>query len=369
MNHPCRFAIIGAGGVAQSYAAAFETCNEACVVAVVDVRREAAQALAERLNCDAYIDVESLFRHGPDLDAAVICTPPNTHEELAIALVTKRIPVLCEKPFAIDSASANRMINAAQRHKTLLTMASKFRYVEDVIRAKSLIAGGAVGEPLQVDNIFTARVDMSRRWNSDPLVSGGGVLIDNGTHAVDLMRYLLGLIVEVQAIEGKRVQGLAVEDSARLFARTADGVLASSDLSWSLSKECENYLNYYGTHGCLTIGWRESKYRLHSNKEWTAFGKGYDKIQAFRDQIINFARAVCGAEPLRITASDALASVEVIEAAYDSLRSNRWVSVRSSSLSSGPHSSHGDYREQCSDRRGLVNLGQCSHTARSFDWT
>src|SRR5262249_53844586 len=156
-------------------------------------------------------------------------------------------------------------------------------------------------------------------WNANPKVSGGGVLMDNGAHSVDLMRYFLGPLDAVQVVEGKRVQGLPVEDTVRIFVRSAGGVMGSIDLSWSINKELDSYINIYGSHGTIAVGWKESKYRQTSSRDWVAFGKGYNKVQAFRSQISNFARAISGKEMLLITARDALASVEVMEAAYRAL--------------------------------------------------
>ena len=220
------------------------------------------------------------------------------------------------------------MIDAAERTGALLTMASKFRYVEDVIKAKSIVTSGILGEIILFENAFTSRVDMTSRWNANPAISGGGVLIDNGTHSVDLMRYFLGPLAEVHALEGKRVQGLPVEDTARLFVQSIGGVMGSVDLSWSINKELDSFLNIYGSQGTVQVGWKESRYRQQSSRDWVIFGKGYNKLQAFRDQIGNFARAIRRNEPLLITAEDALASVEVIEAAYRSLRESAWTPVR-----------------------------------------
>lgn len=327
MSNPTRFVLIGAGGIAQSYVQAFENHPDAKLVAVCDVRSEAAEALAERAVCPAYTSHLALSEGGPEFDAAIVSTPPNTHESIVLHLVDRKIHVLCEKPFTLTTPSAERMIAAAKTNNVLLTMASKFRYTEDMVRLKSLVASGVLGQVHLVENAFTTRVEMAGRWNSDPEVSGGGVLIDNGTHSVDIIRYLLGPIAEVKAVHFANVQKLAVEDNVQLFMRSTKGVSATVDLSWSLNKERDTFLNVFGSHGTAMVGWRESKYRQHSARDWVKFGDGYNKVQAFRDELGNFARAVRDGEPLLISAQDALASVQVIEAAYRSLREPRWTKV------------------------------------------
>jgi predicted dehydrogenase len=327
MAEPVRFALVGAGGIAQTYAQALESCDAARLVAVADIRAEAARALAERFDCPHFDGYRSLAEQGPPYDAVIVCTPPNTHEEISVPFLQRGTHVLCEKPFALDAASARRMLDAARHGSVRLTMASKFRYVDDVVRAKSIVASGILGEIILFENAFTSRVDMAARWNADPAVSGGGVLIDNGAHSVDLMRYFLGPLADVQVIEGKRVQGLSVEDTVRIFVHSSGGVMGSIDLSWSISKELDSYLSIYGSQGTVLVGWKESKYRQISSRDWVVFGRGYDKVQAFRSQIINFARTLRGEDLLRITAEDALASVEVIEAAYQSLRQQHWTNI------------------------------------------
>ena len=321
-----RIGLVGAGAIAQSYAQALRGSETARIAAIADLRPQAAEALAEDVGCAAYDSHEELAGRA-GVDAVIVCTPPITHPDVCRTFFARRIAVLCEKPLSIASEDASQMIEAAAAANVVFTMASKFRYVEDVIRAKSLMASGLLGEIVLFENAFTSRVDMSRRWNSDPGVAGGGVLIDNGTHSVDIVRYFLGPIEAVEAVEGKRIQGLPVEDTVRLFVRTQAGVLGSIDLSWSLNKELDSYIDIYGSNGTIRVGWKESKYRLLSSPDWIVFGSGYDKIRAFRRQVENFCHAVRGEESLLISPEDALASVQVIEAAYRSARRDDWVAV------------------------------------------
>jgi len=239
----------------------------------------------------------------------------------------RKIPVLCEKPLCTTVDEAEKMIRTAEENTVLFTMASKFRYCEDVIKAKGIVASGILGDVVQFENAFTAKVDMSKRWNSQREVSGGGVLIDNGTHSVDIIRYMLGPVESVLVVDAGSTQNLSVDENVKMFAKTKDGIVASVDLTWGINKELPYFISIYGTGGTLHIGWRESKYKLNSSPDWTVFGKGYDKTASFKGKIENFAGALRGSEDLLIQPSDAMASVQVIEAAYKSLHQNLWQTV------------------------------------------
>ncbi len=321
-----KFALIGTGGIAQTYAQAFQQSNCCQLIAVADINQDSAKAFAEPFGAKYFDNYEKLAEN-TELDAVIVATPPNTHPEIAMYFMRKGVHVLCEKPLCLSVAEARAMIETAAASNVTFTMATKFRYCEDVVKAKSIIASGVLGEIVQFENAFTAKVDMSRRWNSVKEIAGGGVLIDNGTHSVDIIRYFLGAIREVLAVETSGTQNLAVDENVKLLAKTANGVVATVDLTWGINKELPNFISVYGTNGTLHIGWRESKYRLNSSPDWMVFGTGYDKVQAFRAKIENFRNAILGREELLIKPEDALASVEVIEAAYKSLNQNLWQRV------------------------------------------
>src|SRR5262245_32096742 len=267
-----KFGLVGAGGIAQAYAQAFNESNCCDLIAVADVREEAANALAEIVGGKAYNTYQELT--GLELDAVIVATPPTSHAEIACYFMERKIPVLCEKPLCTTVVEAETMIRTAEENEVLFTMASKFRYCEDVIKARGIVTSGILGEVVQFENAFTARVDMSKRWNSNAEISGGGVLIDNGTHSVDIIRYMLGAIDSVLVVDAGGTQGLPVDENVKMFAKTKTGVVASVDLTWGINKELPWFISIYGTNGTLRIGWRESKYKLNSSPDWTVFGKG-----------------------------------------------------------------------------------------------
>lgn len=327
-----RFGMIGAGAIAQSYVVVFSHLQFGRVVGVADPQPERAQAVAEALDCRAFRSHDELADQ-VECDAAVICTPPATHVEVGLDLVERGIPVLCEKPLALDHSSARKLVDAADSAGVPLTMAAKFRYVDDAVQAKSIVDSGDLGEVVLFDNIFASHTPMAGRWNADPAVSGGGVLMDHGTHSVDIARYFLGSITDVMAVAPRRVQKVPVEDTAQMFIRSAEGVCGTIDLSWSIDMQADRYISIYGSEGTINVGWRESKFRPASGTEWIKFGNGYDKIQAMGAQVANFCRAVQGREELLITAEEAVASVAVIEAAYASLDRKSWVPVNGATAS------------------------------------
>jgi predicted dehydrogenase len=321
-----RFGLIGAGRIADSYVQAFRAAPNAALVAVADVREDAAKAMAEAAGCPAFLSHRQMLEQ-VECDAIVVATPPSTHPDICMDALRRKLHVLCEKPVCLTLDAAVAIRDAAQQNGVLFTMASKFRYAEDVIRAKALVTSGVLGDIVLFENTFMARVDMSSRWNSKPAIAGGGVLIDNGTHSVDIMRYFLGPLQEVYAAECRRTQSLAVEETVRVLVKSAGGVMGSMDLSWSLNKEVDHFLVIYGSHGTLRVGWKQSTYRQSSAADWVTFGSGYNKVSAFRRQIENFSSAIQGHEHLRITVEDAIASVEAIQAAYQSLGKGTWIPV------------------------------------------
>jgi len=300
--------------------------TNARLVAVSDSVPEAARTFAEQARCQVFPSHLELAHSGA-VDAVVIATPPGCHRPICLDFLRCGVPVLCEKPVSFRPEEANEIRSAARARHVLFTMASKFRYAEDVVRARDMVDSGILGDIVLFENTFMSFVDMTSRWNSDRRISGGGVFIDNGTHSVDIMRYFIGPLCMIHAVEGPRLQRLPVEETIHITARAAQGAIGRMDLSWSITKQSDDYIVIYGSKGVLRVGWQGSFYRQLGRSQWVQFGNGYNKVQAFCDQISNFSAAIQNLQPLTINADDAVASVAVIQAGYESLARDSWTPI------------------------------------------
>jgi predicted dehydrogenase len=294
------------------------------LVAACD-RSAAARRFAREAGLRTYTEPEYLLGH-EELDAVSICTPPIFHAPVAIACLERGLDVLCEKPLATNAHAALEMLRVATREGRHLLLATKFRHVPDLIAARALIQDGAIGEPIAFEVDFSSMVDMSRRWNCRRAVAGGGVIIDNGCHALDIVTYLFGTVARVQATRLKTVQNIGVEDSATIVVGAGRGLVGRIDVSWSLATGRETYVTVYGSKGTIEVGWRRSRLRI-AGRDPEPIGPGYDKNDAHVRMLEAF-KGVCGGYVAPwITPVEAMRTVASVEACYVSMRSGSWVQV------------------------------------------
>ncbi len=161
-NTELRLGLVGAGAIAQAYAQALGDYQGARLTGVADIRVQATKAIAEGAGARVFDSYTALAEKG-DCNAVIVCTPPASHPQICKHFLAQGVHVLCEKPLAIDVASAESMLAVAEKNAVILTMCSKFRYVEDVINAKSIVTSGILGELILFENTFASRVDMTKR--------------------------------------------------------------------------------------------------------------------------------------------------------------------------------------------------------------
>jgi predicted dehydrogenase len=318
-----RIAIVGLGRAGAVHLAA-ATRGEAFRITAVCDPAATARAAGEAAGCRSYARLADMLEHEA-LEGAIVCTPPADHAPSAQACLDRSLHVLCEKPLTLGLTEAQRMFAAAKRAGRRVMVASKFRHVPAMRRARRLLRSGAIGRPLSFELIFSAVSDMSDRWHARPACSGGGVICDNGPHAFDLLAYLFGPVARVQANELQMRQRLPVEDSAALRIEVG-GVIGRVRLSWNDRPPDDRYLVIHGARGTIEIGWQQARWRRDG--AWRAIdAPPYDKLAAHRLMHDRFvAHVERGAAPW-IDALDCLRSVAAVSAAYRSAASASWQAV------------------------------------------
>ena len=332
-----RIGIIGLGRAGTVHLDAWRHVDGAEVVAVCDPSTTARKR-ARELGIRAYAD-PTVMLEAAKLDGVTIATPPADHAEIAIACLDRGLHVLCEKPLALTTRAALAMLMAAARNERQLLLATKFRHVPELATARELIASGKLGDPVVFEVSFCSPVDMSKRWNAQRRVAGGGVIIDNGCHAFDIMSYLFGSVTRVQTNLHRPLQRIGVEDGATIQVRAGDGIVGKADVSWSLSTGRNSYVKVHGSLGTIEVGWRETRVK-YLGSDWQKIGGAYDKIDAHRRMQTCFVEATQsnGATPAWISEVECLRTVAAVEAAYRSVRSGgwEWIDLKGLSRRSAP---------------------------------
>jgi predicted dehydrogenase len=224
-----------------------------------------------------------------EVDAACVCAPPALHRPLTERLLGAGVNVLCEKPLGMTVEDARAMTDLAEEKGLVLAVSSKFRFVQDLFEMRRQIDAGAIGRAIFYEVTLCARIPLSQRWKHRPALSGGGVVMDNGTHAYDIITVVLGQAPIVTcAVFAPRTVSPEVEDTAEILFRIDGRAVGRIALSWTYFTKDLDYLVVQGTKGTLRVGWAGSGVRLHGNAEWTPLGSGYQKEEAFRRQLSAF---------------------------------------------------------------------------------
>ncbi len=209
-----RVGIVGCGQMGRWHLEAYRQNPRVELAAFADTTLGFATAFAAETGgrARAYRSHREMLAR-ESLDAVSICTLPVTHREIAVDVLHAGAHVLCEKPLASSIADAAAMCETAAESGRLLIPGFKFRFFEEVQKARELVQSSVLGPILKARLMFGGHIDMAGTWYARPELSGGGVLMDNGPHAFDLIRFVFGDIVSVSAATATH-QPIEVEDTA-----------------------------------------------------------------------------------------------------------------------------------------------------------
>jgi 1,5-anhydro-D-fructose reductase (1,5-anhydro-D-mannitol-forming) len=187
------------------------------------------------------------------IDAVYVASPVVLHSEQTIACLRAGKQVLCEKPVAIDYAQAKSMAEAARQTGKLLGIAYFRRGFPKLMRAKELVAEGAIGQPIFAQATYHGWLESEERaWLRDPAVAGGGPLFDVGSHRIDACNLLFGEPKRAMGMLSNTLHDLKVEDSATVLIEYAGGVHAEVDARWN-SRVGRDEFRIFGVEGEIDL--------------------------------------------------------------------------------------------------------------------
>jgi predicted dehydrogenase len=244
--------IIGCGLIGRKRAAALRGGGDRLCVAC-DIDGEAARALGAEYGCATERDWKRALAH-PGLDAVVVATVNNLLEPITLAALEAGLHVLCEKPLGRNRAEAQRMTEAARRRHRVLKTGFNHRFHPGLLQARHILAEGGIGDPFIIRARYGhgGRPGMEREWRCSRELCGGGELLDQGVHVIDLIRCFGGEITRVEGATLTAFWNIDVEDNAFALFRTDRGVTAQMHVSWTNWRNVFSF-EVFGRSGYLAV--------------------------------------------------------------------------------------------------------------------
>ncbi len=332
---------------AEFRARAISEIPGARIVAISDDDETRGQRAADRWQVqDFTTDWTSLLKR-EDVDIVMVHSENARHAEQVIAAARAGKHVFCEKPIATTPADAQRMVEAVRAAGTDGTAAFVSRFSKEASQVKSVVGSGVLGDILLTRSLIglagIAEIGCPPEmaaWMSDPALGGGGAWIDEGSHGIDLLRWLAGDIAEITAFTTNRAKpGLDGEDVAVASIRYVTGALGEIATTWSMSADIgmRNWLEIYGTTGTVLMRATDPQPRVEVYRSdqpelwrgWTTpdiapqstephdYTSWPPHIHHYKREVASYLnRYFTGRRPFGPTLEDGLACLTVIDAGY-----------------------------------------------------
>ena len=246
-----RIAIIGCGLIGRKRLAALPAGTFA---AACDLELGRAEQLVASAKAGSATDDAARVFADPAIDAVIVCTLNAALAPLALAAIRAGKHVLVEKPGAISTEQADELIDAARAASVRVRVGFNHRFHPALLQARSLYESGALGPLMFIRGRYGhgGRVGYDREWRADPQLSGGGELIDQGVHLIDLAGWFLGDFARIEGHASTSFWDMPVDDNAFLNLRTAAGQTAWLQVSCTEWKNLFS-LEIYGRTGKLHV--------------------------------------------------------------------------------------------------------------------
>ncbi len=249
--------IVGAGTIGAVHARAISQITDARIVAFAEPREDAGRQLAGEHGAEWHASLEELLGR-PDVDVVVLCTPSGMHPDQAVQAAGAGKHVITEKPMAITLDGADRMIAACREAGVQLAVIFQNRFHRDALRLKRAVEAGLFGRPV-FGNAFVHWFRSPEYyaekggWRGTWALDGGGALMNQSIHTIDLLQWMLGPIESLSAYTATLARPIEAEDTASATLRFAGGALGTIQGATSAHQNFPIRLEILGTEGAATL--------------------------------------------------------------------------------------------------------------------
>lgn len=327
-----KFAVIGTGGMGMNHCEYLNEIPEAELVGICDVNPEIAKKTAEKFKLKKFYTNYQQLINNEDINAVIIATPHYYHPPIAIYAMERKIHVLTEKPLAVSVSEADKMIEAAKKNKVSFSVMFQRRTMPDCKLAKKIIDEGKIGKIcrvfLRMAAYRTQAYYDSAAWRGTWKGEGGGILINQAPHEIDILCWLVGLPEELTAKVFRRIHKIEVEDEAHALLKYRNGAIGY--LFLSTAEIGGDLYEIIGEEGKLIIGnggirffrFEENiqKFTFTTNETWGVPKFHEEKLeipqQEYGHKVIieNFIKNILHGETLISPGEEGIYSLEVLNA-------------------------------------------------------
>jgi predicted dehydrogenase len=344
--------IVGGGNISETHARAAQSIPGVAVAAIYGANRERTARLGQQHGAAVYDDFERFLDHRP-MDLVAIGSPSGLHAEQGIAAARRGLHVLVEKPLAISTTSADALIAAADAARVTLGVFFQDRLHPAIVEMKGMLDRGELGAPVMI----SGRVKWHRppeyyaqsRWRGTWALDGGGALMNQAIHTVDLLLWMFGPVARVYGCTATRLHAIEVEDTAAAVLEFASGAVGAIEAATSVFPGYARRVEVTGSEGTLVLEHDRlvaSDLRSARSAKWSdpvANSRGSDPVRdanpsatspvvsdvsGHRRILEDFIRAVeTGGSPA-CNGREGRRSVELVEAIYASARTHRPIQLQ-----------------------------------------
>ncbi|MBE6645272.1 MAG: Gfo/Idh/MocA family oxidoreductase [Ruminococcaceae bacterium] len=322
-----KFAIYGCGVIAKTHAKALSEVEGAELYGCADYAPAAAETFAQNYGIKFYSDLDALLS-SDEIDAVCICTPSGTHAPLAVKALMAGKNVVLEKPMAITVSGCDEIILAAEKSGSKIMIISQMRTSSDIKRAKEIIESGRLGKIILAElNMCYYRGDDYYRgsWRGTKAMDGGGALMNQGIHGVDVIQHLVGSVKSIQSVVRTLAHDIEVEDTAVAALEFECGALGVITASTATHPGFDREIKVYGTRGAVEI--KDGSFTRividGVDEPCEAFvsvgGASSNMLIDYKGhvrQITDFVKAINGEPAVYLNEHEGKKAVEIIETIY-----------------------------------------------------